>query len=87
VVVVSGVNTIVNPSDIKVYPNPASSVLHIDAPVKVNVSILSVDGKVVMEQKDATDINVSALANSMYIIMVYDENKLLLKTAKFARIE
>jgi hypothetical protein len=87
VVVVSGVNTVINAGDIKIYPNPATSVLHIDAPVKVNVSILSVDGKVLIEQKDASDINISSLANGMYMIMVYDENKLLLKTTKFAKIE
>ncbi len=87
VVVVSGVNTIVNPADVKIYPNPASSVLHIDAPVKVSVSILSVDGKVLMEQKDASDINISPLANGMYMVMIYDENKLLIKTTKFAKVE
>ncbi len=87
VVVVSGVNTIVNAADIKVYPNPASSVLHVDAPVKVNVTILGADGKVLIDQKDAGEINISGLANGMYLIMVYDENKLLLKTTKFAKVE
>ncbi len=87
VVVVNGVKTVLDPATIKIYPNPASSVLHIDAPVKVNVSIVSIDGKVLIEQKDAGDINIGSLANGMYMVMVYDENKILLKTTKFAKME
>ena len=83
----NGVNTIVGGMDIKVYPNPASTMVHIDAPVKVNVSVLSIDGKLLIEQKDAGNVDVSNLANGMYIIMVYDDNRMLLKTTKFAKVE
>jgi trimeric autotransporter adhesin len=79
--------TNIDGGNVKVYPNPATSVLHIDAPVKVNVSVLSIDGKVLIEQKDAETIDVSRLANGLYIVMVYDENNLLLKTTKFAKTE
>jgi hypothetical protein len=82
----NGVGTIAS-GDIKLYPNPTASVIKIDAPVKVNVSILSPDGKVVIHQLDATTIDVSSLANGMYMIMVYDEYNALLKADKFIKID
>jgi hypothetical protein len=84
---ISGVNNIVNNADVRVYPNPASSLLHIDAPEQVNVALYSIEGKLLLEQKDATNIDIANLANGMYMIMIYDANGLLLKTAKFAKIE
>jgi len=83
----TGINGISAGQSIKVYPNPASSVVHIDAAAQVNVSVLSIDGKVLIEQKDATDVDVSSLADGLYMIMIYDQSGLLLKTAKFAKAE
>jgi uncharacterized protein YjdB len=74
-------------SDIFVYPNPATSMLRIEAQVKINVLVLSMDGKVILTQNDATAIDISQLADGMYIVMIYDENGLELKTAKFAKIK
>ena len=82
----SGVNN-VNGIDVKVYPNPATSTLQISAPVKVNVLILSLDGKIVIDQKDASVIDITNLADGMYIIKAYDEQSNLLKTDKFAKIQ
>lgn len=83
----TGVNSIQLANNVKVYPNPATSVLHIDAPVKVNVAILSIDGKLLLQQKDADAIDVSKLANGLYIVMVYGQDNMLIKTAKFAKTE
>jgi hypothetical protein len=72
---------------VKIYPNPATSMLHIEAGVKVNAAIMSVDGKTLISQKDAADIDIRSLANGMYMIMVYDENNALISTAKFVKSE
>ena len=85
-------NTMVNntgntPKEISLYPNPASNTLFIDAPQKVNVRITSLDGKVVITQNDASEINITPLADGMYLVMIYDTNNELLKTAKFAKIQ
>ncbi len=87
VVVVNGVKTVTDPADIKIYPNPASTMLHVDAPMTVSVSIISIDGKTLIEQTDAKDVDIHSLADGMYLIQVYDENKILLKTTKFAKLE
>ncbi len=73
--------------NVRIYPNPATSTLSVEAPVVVSVSILSPDGKVVMEQQHATALDVSELADGMYIIMVYDQSNSLLKTEKFVKMK
>ena len=83
----TGIATTPSASNIRIYPNPATSVLTIDAGIKVNATILSIDGRMVIEQKDATTIDISMLPDALYIIMVYDENNLLLMTSKFVKTE
>ena len=83
----SGVAGVNYGKDIRLYPNPATSVIRIDAPVVVNVKILSPDGKVVIQQNATTEVNVSGLANGLYIIMVYDKDDFLLKTDKFMKAD
>ena len=75
----------VSVNDINLYPNPARSEIRIDAPVKINITILSPDGKVVIRQDDATTVDVSNLANGMYMIMIYDTNNALIKADKFIK--
>jgi hypothetical protein len=82
----AGVNN-VSAGSINVYPNPASSVLHIDAPMNVNITMISPDGRVVITQEKAVSVNIGGLANGVYMIMVYDEHNMLLKTSKFTKID
>lgn len=70
---------------IKVYPNPTTNILNVASAEKVNVTILSIDGKKLIEQQDAKSINVSNLASGMYLIQVSDANNALIKTAKFTK--
>lgn len=77
-------NTIV--TNITVYPNPASSVLHINAPVKVSVTVLAADGRVVIANNETDNINVANLANGVYMLLIYDEHKTLLKTDRFSKM-
>ena len=72
-------------SDTRIYPNPASAILYIESPVKVSVSVLSVDGKVLIAQKEATAIDVSHLANGMYLVQIFDEEGTLVKNDKFVK--
>jgi hypothetical protein len=73
--------------DVRIYPNPASTVLHIDAPARVLVSVMSMDGSLLIDRREAVSLNVSQLANGTYIIMVYDEHNNLIKTEKMIKRE
>jgi hypothetical protein len=86
-IIVNGVVPVKNADAIRIYPNPASSVLHIEAPMKVLVTIVSPDGRTLMDKKEAISLNIGDLANGMYMIMIYDEGKTLLKTDKFVKVE
>jgi hypothetical protein len=72
---------------INVYPNPASSVLHIEAAMPVNVRIMSPDGRTVAAGHSVSDIDVRSLANGIYVVMIYDNNNALLKTVQFAKAD
>lgn len=74
-------------AEVKIFPNPATAMLSIDAPVSVNAIVMTMDGRKIMERKNATTIDISQLSSGMYMIMVYDGQNMLLKTAKFTKSE
>lgn len=81
----TGINNAGSVGLINIYPNPASTSLHISAPFPVNVSLSGVDGRTVLQQDNATTIDLSSLADGMYIIRISDENSVLLKTDKIIK--
>jgi hypothetical protein len=72
-------------SGVELFPNPASLTLTITATEAVNVSILSMDGKTVITQNDAKTIDVSKLASGLYMVKIYNQKDVLIKTAKFTK--
>lgn len=72
-------------AQIRVYPNPATDIVHIDAPVAVDVLISSVEGKLIREEKDARSISVDALAEGVYFLQVIDQQGQLIKVVKILK--
>jgi len=64
----------VTAADIKIYPNPATSIVHIVSPVSVRAVITSVEGKVLLDQDNAKELNINSLADGLYLIVIYGEN-------------
>ena len=81
----TAVATIKNNADVMLYPNPATTTLHVVAGEKVNIAIMSMDGKLLIEQKEAANVNVSSLATGVYMVKVYNMNGTAIKTAKFEK--
>ena len=77
---VSGVRAAVH-----IYPNPASTTVHIDAPVPVQVTVSSAEGKVVLQQVNVKDIDISRLADAVYMIRVTDMDGTLLQIARLVK--
>jgi len=71
--------------DIKIYPSPASTLLTISAPEKIDISILGMDGKVLITQKDAVQTNVSSLVPGVYMVRIFDQDGHLIKVATFVK--
>ncbi|MFA6056823.1 MAG: T9SS type A sorting domain-containing protein [Taibaiella sp.] len=81
----TGISDLENNANVQLFPNPTTNVLNVTASEKVNVVIMSIDGKKLIEQKDASRIDVSSLVSGMYLIQVYGENNSLLKAEKFVK--
>lgn len=71
----------------RIYPNPVSSVLYIDAPVNVTAVITDMQGRVVHEQKNAAKININDLSEGMYIIKVTDTDGRVLRIEKILKVK
>ena len=83
---INGVATINAEDDYSIYPNPATSILFISAPRNVNVMVYAPDGKLVSKKENTNSVDVSDLANGLYVIKIFDENNVLVKTAKFTKL-
>ena len=62
-------------SNLKIYPNPAKAVLHIQTPNNISIDkvcIIDLTGKKVLEQtQNTSQVDVAHLANGMYIIEAF----------------
>lgn len=68
----------VNIHDIKIYPNPAQDVLHLNLEEQINeVSAINIDGKSFDLTFDGGIVNVSNLIDGTYILKLQTENKTL----------
>lgn len=82
----AGVNGPATAAEVNIYPNPTASTLFIDASTPVNIVIMTVDGKIVIDQKNTKSVNIAQLPDGLYLIKVYDQNSALIKTAKVSKI-
>ncbi|XZF14037.1 T9SS type A sorting domain-containing protein [Chitinophagaceae bacterium MMS25-I14] len=80
-----GVGNTAGGKDLKIYPNPTTSILYIDAPVTVDVSVSSLDGKELIYQKEAKQIDLGNLADGVYMLKILDQNKVVLKIEKLIK--
>jgi len=70
---------------VRIYPNPAHSIVYISAPVPVNVSVRSLEGKTVLRGADVKSFDISALAAGVYMISVTDADGQLLRMEKLVK--
>lgn len=70
---------------VTMYPNPATTMIHIDAGKAVDVSISSVDGKEVMRKTNAVDVDIHLLADGVYMVRITDKQGQLLKIERLVK--
>ncbi len=70
---------------IRVYPNPAHSMVQIQAPIPVSVVITGIAGKRLLLAERASTVDLSQLSAGMYLLQVYDKEGRLLKTEKVVK--
>ncbi len=70
---------------ISVYPNPVKDELSINAPLSINIAVLSIDGKVIERKNSVTRISVKELSSGIYYLQITDQRGHLLKMEKFVK--
>lgn len=78
---VPGINT----HEVSIFPNPARDQITIKSDIAVNIAIHSMDGKVVLQQKDAGKVDLSAIANGVYVLYVTDDQNRTIKVEKLVK--
>jgi hypothetical protein len=82
-----GIDDVPLAESIKVYPNPARSVLNISAPVNIHIAIYSLDGRLLLQKNDAEHIDISHLSKGMYQVHISDKAGKLMKVEKLTVIK
>ncbi len=83
---VVGISNVNSPDNtVTIFPNPATSVVNVEAQVKVNVSVSTIEGKLMLHKDDCRSIDISQLANGVYFIQVFNADNTLLKSERFIK--
>lgn len=70
---------------ISIYPNPARDHVTIKAPAPVDIRITGLEGKVLLEQRNATTVATEGLPAGLYLLHITDKKGNLVKTEKLVR--
>ncbi len=81
-----GVNTIAGRSEVKIYPNPTTGLVKVEAPVPVDITVRDAAGRVVQVLKAATEVDFGTLADGLYVVYLTDvKSKELIHTEKISK--
>jgi len=85
-VVLSGIDDLsAMAQQVRIYPNPAKDIVHIQAPFAVRVAISSIDGRLIRQQSETKDISLSGMDNGIYFLQLSDKNDRLLRVEKLVK--
>ncbi len=77
--------SIIQKSDIVIFPNPAENIVHITAPEKVKAVLNTIDGRKLIDEANATELNISNLASGIYMLLIYDKEGTMIKAEKLTK--
>jgi len=72
---------------VRVYPNPSDGMLHIAAPGPVNITLSSMEGKLLLQQAGATAIDLGSCAPGVYLLRISDAGGTVIRTERVVRQE
>jgi hypothetical protein len=72
-------------SNISIYPNPATDVLFVNAPAAVTLSLYNVDGRILIQNKNAKRMDLSGLTSGLYFLRIEDAKGNLIKMEKIIK--
>lgn len=72
-------------AQVKIFPNPADHIIHINSPVTVNLQLTTIDGRIVLDQEKANSLVIRALADGVYFLKIMDTDNKLIKVEKIIK--
>lgn len=70
---------------ISIYPNPASTMLHVAAPYPVSVAIYSMEGKEVIRRQETAALDVGTLADGVYTVRISNRNGVVVAITRLVK--
>ncbi len=78
-------STKANVTTLTVYPNPATGVVNVGGTERLDITISSIDGRVVLQQYKTNSVDMSNLAEGLYILKASDKDGAVLLTEKIIK--
>lgn len=75
-----------NNATLKIYPNPTTGLINIEAPFVVNVSISDILGKEIMNVQNAKTVDLNKFSDGVYFLRLFDDQGALLGTEKINKV-
>lgn len=70
---------------VRVYPNPATDIIYVQSPVRLNLALTNMDGRVIRQMTDVNELSLKGLAGGMYLLRITDRDGNLIKAEKVIR--
>ncbi len=80
-----GIDNITLAGQLTIYPNPVTDRIHIASPLKFDVQVVSVEGKLIQSEKATNVVHVQHLAPGLYFLKIAAPDGELIKTEKFIK--
>ena len=71
--------------NIDVYPNPSQDIINIVAPIDIDLSVRDIQGKQIVELKNAKQVDMSAYADGIYIFTITNKEGVVVKMDKVVK--
>ena len=71
--------------DLEIYPNPTQAAIYIDWCDKTSARVMGADGRIILAAEDTNSLDLSSLADGVYMISVYDRNGKMVKTKRITK--
>lgn len=69
----------------QIFPNPTTGILHIQSATSVRCVVSSIDGRRLIDVANATQVNLSSLADGIYMVSLTDSEGNLLKAERIVK--
>ena len=84
-VAILSVNETASGQDIRIFPNPVSSVVQVRAPFPIQATLTDLSGRVLLYSKEARELDLSPFADGLYLLRITDAEGRTISTQKLLK--